>query len=182
MNEPRGADDPTAAEDARERPVCAAVFDTVAEAETAVERLHGLGFTDAEISVLCSDDTKEAHFRRQEHEDPAGEHTAESAAAGGAVGLLLGGFAAIAGAATGGLALVGAGAVVAAAGATGAFAGAMLTRGEEGELADFYDQGVREGSLLVGVEAGGANAAARLAKAEALFRELNARPVRLRHG
>ena len=173
---------PEAAADAEDRPVCCAVFATVPEAEAAVERLHGLGFDDRAISVLCSDDAKEAHFRRQEHEDPAGEHAATAAAGGGAMGLLLGGFAALAGAATGGLALVGAGAIAGAGAATGAFAGAMLTRGEEGELADFYDQGVREGQLLVGVEATGPNAAAQLASVEEMFRELGARPVRLRHG
>ena len=177
---------PTAAEDredAEDRPIVAAVFATVEEAEVAVERLHAAGFTDAEISVLCSDETKEAHFRRQEHEDPAGEHTATAAAAGGTLGLVLGGFAVVAGATlTGGLALVGAGAVVGAGGAAGALIGAMLTRGEEGELADFYDQGVREGQLLVAAEAHGGGAADRIAEAERLFGELGVRSVRLRHG
>ena len=185
MPESPDAADPRndAGRDAAGRPICAAVFATVPGAETAVGRLHELGFTDAEISVLCSDETKEAHFRRQEHEEPAGEHAATAAAAGGTLGLLLGGFAAVAGATlTGGLALVGAGAVVGAGGAAGSLIGAMLTRGEEGELADFYDQGVREGQLLVAVEVHGPAAGDRLAAAERAFADLGARAVRLRHG
>ena len=176
------AADPAA--DPQETPVRAAVFATVAEAEIAVERLHAAGFTDAEISVICSDDAKEAHFRKFEHEDQAGEHTATAAAAGGSLGLILGGFAALAGltAATGGLALVGAGAVAGAGGIAGSLVGAMLTRGEEGELADFYDQAVREGQLLVGVEAHGPDAAAKLAAAEAVFADLHSRSITLRDG
>ena len=172
----------SAADDfSEDTPVRAAVFATVEQAEAAVARLHEAGFTDEHISVICSDDAKEAHFRRNEHEDQAGAHTATAAAAGGTLGLLLGGFAALAGTlATGGLALVGAGAVAGAGGVAGSLIGAMLTRGEEGELADFYDQGVREGHLLVGVEAGGRDAPAMLAAAETVFRDLGSRPVTLR--
>ena len=132
--------------------------------------------------MLCSDEQKEAHFRRFEHEDPAGDHTPEAAAVGGLGGLLLGGAVAAVGVATGGLALIAAGALAGAGGIAGSFVGVMLTRGGEGELADFYDQAVREGRLLVGVEAHGAGAAAKLAAAEAVFAEAGAEVVRLEEG
>ena len=167
---------------AAETPVRAAVVPDVETADRLIERLAGAGFTVAEISVLCSDETKEKHFRRFEHEDPAGDHTPQAAAAGGIAGLLIAGTVAAVGAATGGLAVIGAAAIAGAGGAFGSLAGAMLTRGGEGELADFYDQAVREGQLLVGVEVPGEHPADRLALAEAAFAAEGLKPLSLEHG
>ena len=79
--------------------------------------LLNAGFSEAQITVICSDKYREHFFKEFEHQDPAGTTTPEKAAAGGAIGAMLGGLAAvIAGIATGGLAFLIAGGVVVAAG------------------------------------------------------------------
>ncbi|MFH5803134.1 hypothetical protein [Alienimonas sp. DA493] len=174
---------PAAASDSGEAlPVRAALVPDVLAADRVVEQLQDAGFSVKEITVLCSDEVKEAHFRRFEHEDPAGDHAAEAATAGGVAGLLIAGAVAAVGAATGGLAVIGAAAVAGAGGISGSLIGAMLTRGSEGELADFYDQAVREGQLLIGVEAHGRDAAARLKAAETIFEAEGVKSVSLSDG
>ncbi|NNJ27139.1 hypothetical protein [Alienimonas chondri] len=163
-------------------PVRAAVVAEVEAADRLIDRLAEAGFTVAEISVLCSDEVKEAHFRRFEHEDPAGDFTPQAIASGGVTGLLVAGAVAAVGAATGGLAVIGAAAVAGAGGISGSFLGAMLTRGNEGELADFYDQAVREGQILIGVEVHGPRSAARLAKVEEIFAAEGVRSLSLADG
>jgi hypothetical protein len=142
------------------------------------------GFTADEITVVCSDDAKERHFRQFEHQDPAGRHTSNAVGAGITVGAVVGGFTAIAmGAATGAVPLVIAGAAGLSAGsAAGGFLGAMLTRGEEKELSNYYDQEIRLGRILVAVQVSGPDATRRLAQAAAILRDAGADPVRLPEG
>ncbi|MDQ3331067.1 MAG: hypothetical protein M3552_10495, partial [Planctomycetota bacterium] len=111
---------------------------------------------------------------------PSGGHTAEAAAAGGAIGLSLGGLAALTGiVATGGVGLAAAGAMLGA-GVTGSFIGAMLTRGVEKEAADFYDQQLRRGQILIVVEQHGDRPA--LDDADRAMRDAGAIPFSLRDG
>jgi hypothetical protein len=49
-------------------------------------------------------------------------------------------------------------------------------------MANFYDQAVQKGKILVGVECLGANARERLATAEKIFTERGAETVRLPEG
>src|SRR4029079_5561465 len=94
------------------QPIRAAVFSTVEETKQAVARLLAAGFTKDQITVICSDETKERYFREFEHEEPAGANTQEAAATGGAVGAAIGGIATGAiGLATGGLPLLVAGGI-----------------------------------------------------------------------
>ena len=60
--------------------------------------------------------------------------------------------------------------------------GAMTTRGVENELANYYDQAVTRGKILVAAEAHGDRAAERLARAEEILREAGAEPIHLRKG
>ena len=174
------------------KPVRAAAVPTAEAAARLVERLTAAGFGEAAITVLSSDEQKEAHFRRYEHQDPAGAHSGRAAAVGGLVGLAAGAAAGLLWSALEGwatfwadplgqakaAAVTGAGAIL------GAVVGVMLTRGAEGELADFYDQAVREGAVLVGaaVDPDAPAAAARLAAAEAAFAAEGLRPVALEAG
>ncbi len=164
--------------------VRAASFASLPEADAAVDRLLAAGFTAQEITVVCSDEAKERHFRQFEHQDPAGKDAPAAVAAGPTIGAVVGGLTAIAiGAATGTVPLIIAGASGIAGGAAmGGFLGAMLTRGEERELSNYYDQEIRQGRILVAAEAQGPRAAQRLAQAEAILREAGADPVRLPEG
>jgi hypothetical protein len=166
------------------RPVRAGVFLDLPAADTVVQRLLAAGFSKEEISVICSDEAVEKHFRRYEHQDPAGTLTPNTVAKGTTVGAAVGGMIGIAvGAATGTVPLLIAGAAGLSGGsAMGGFLGAMLTRGEEKELANFYDQAVRGGRILVGVEVHGSNSQARLQKAAKIIADGGAEPVPLPEG
>jgi hypothetical protein len=170
--------------EAHERPVRIGVFTTVADAEHAVGNLLAAGFTKDEISVLCSDKAVERHFREFEHQEPAGTYTPAALATGGAIGAALGGLAAIAGlVTTAGAAVLAAGAVAAlSGGVVGGLIGAMMTRGVEKELANFYDQALTEGKILVGVEPTGDRIAERIALAERVLTESGAHPQSLPEG
>jgi hypothetical protein len=64
----------------------------------------------------------------------------------------------------------------------GGFVGAMMTRGLEPEMANFYDQAVQKGKILVGVECRGDDAADRLGTAERILRAKGAETLSLPEG
>jgi hypothetical protein len=158
------------------------VFNTVEAAEHAVRRLMSAGFSPDEITVVCSDPEKEQHFRAFEHQEPAGTTTPAAALAGGAIGATVAGLTVIlVGAATGGVGLLAAGGAAAwAGGVAGGLVGAMMTRGVEKELANYYNQAVLDGKMLVAAEKHDDNAM--LAHAEAILTEAGAEPIALPEG
>jgi hypothetical protein len=174
----------TVTHNALETPFRVGVFSTIQAADNAVARLLNAGFTREEISVVCSDETKERHFREFEHEKPAGTNTPAAVAIGGSIGAALGGLTAVGiGAATGGVGLLVAGGAAAwTGGVFGGFLGAMMSRGTENELANFYNQAVVLGRILVAVEVQGESADARLVQAERIFTEAGADPLSLPEG
>ncbi len=170
-----------------EKPIRAAIFTEIAETDTAVKKLLDAGFTTEEITVVCSDDTKERYFREYEHQDQAGRNVPVAAGIGGVVGMTLFGLTAVAaGLVTGGAAFVVAGGTGIWTGTVvGGLVGAMMTRGFEREVADFYDQAVITGDVLVAVEPHGGTVAdnnSRLLQAESIFRAAGARPLPLSQG
>ena len=170
-----------------ETPVRVGVFINVAAADRAVAGLQAAGFTAEQITVVTSELSVRDHFKPFEHQDPAGEKTPVAAAAGGAIGALLGGAVAVAGiVGTGGLALVAAGPIAliaaGAGGVAGSLVGAMMTRGVEKELANFYNQEVTAGKILVAAEDHGPNQAERLLVAERVLAEAGTEPMPLREG
>jgi ABC-type xylose transport system permease subunit len=64
----------------------------------------------------------------------------------------------------------------------GGFVGAMMSRGTENELADFYSQAVEKGRILVAAEVHGPEADARLARAAAILAEKGAEALPLAEG
>jgi hypothetical protein len=169
------------------RPVRVGVFSTIAATERAVSNLLAAGFTKEEITVICSDEAKKRHFREYEHQEPAGTFAPAAAATGGVIGAALGGLTVLAfGAATGGIGLLAAGGIAAwSGGIVGGLVGAMLTRGVEKEAANFYNQAVQQGKLLVAVEDGDPdeqNRAARLATAAEILSAAGAEPLALPEG
>jgi len=167
-----------------EKSVRAGSFSSLAGADQAVHRLLAAGLTADQITVVCSDEAKESHFRQFEHQEPAGAAAPGAVAAGTSIGAVVGGLTAIAvGAASGVVPLVIAGATGLAAGsATGGFLGAMLTRGGEKELSNYYDQEIRKGKILVAAEVHGPDAPAKLAQAERIIAAAGADPVPLPAG
>ena len=139
------------------------VFTTVESARRAVQGLLADGFPKDQITVMCSDETKERYFQEFEHQEPAGTYTPAAAITGATIGALLGGASVVvASAATGGVAILAAGPITAwAGGVAGGLVGAMMTRGVEKELANFYQQAVIDGQILVAAEEPGGHAGRR---------------------
>lgn len=167
-----------------ETPIRVGVYSSIEAADCAVESLAKAGFTSEQISVLCSEPTIEAHYRKFEHQDPAGTNTASAAVTGGAIGVVLGGLSVLAGAVTtGGIGLLAAGGLAMwTGGVVGGLVGAMLTRGVEKELANYYDQAVTRGKILVAVEGHSEAQRQRLAVAERILSDCGAEPIALPEG
>jgi len=166
----------------RARPnVRVGIYSSLPSADRAVSKLLEAGFSHEQISVVCSDEARNRHFAEFQHEVRSGKNADSGAVAGAGIGAAVGGLAAIAlGAVSGAVPLIIAGAAGVAAGSgAGVFVGAMSSRLEEGEVADFYDQAVREGQILVGVEDNSPEAELRLTEAARIIAEAGAKPLPL---
>jgi len=150
-------------------------------AEAAVREIGNWGYTYDDISVLMSEATKNKEFGIK-----AGSKAAEGAGLGGAVGGAVGAaLAAIAAIGTSialpGLGLVIAGPIAAAlagagaGGAAGGLIGLLVGAGIPEHRAKIYDAGLREGGILLGVQAKSDEDADRIEK---VFESLNAQKVR----
>lgn len=166
------------------RPLEVGVFSSIDAARSAVHGLLAAGFSASNITVVCSDETKELYFREFEHQEPAGTFTPTASIAGGTIGALVGGLAVVASAlATGSMALWAAGPISAwAGGVAGGLVGAMMTRGVEKELANFYQQAVMNGQILVAAEDHSPGSEKHLAQAARVLTDAGAQPLPLAEG
>ena len=130
-------------------------------AERAYSSLTSRGYTKDDVNVLMSDATRKKHFA----DDPdtelgskALEGAAVGAGIGGTLGAILAGVAAVGTLAIPGVGLIAAGPIAAAlaglgaGAATGGLVGALVGAGIPEERAKLYDQGIREGGIVMGVE------------------------------
>lgn len=133
-------------------PIRLTVCDTIEEARRLVQDLQQHGFTADEISVVCSQEVCERQFAEFIHERPAGSQVGTALSKAGASALGLGAAAVLAGLVTSaGTAIVAIGAFAGLA-IAGTFVSLMMTRGAEKELADYYDQAITHGKIIVAVE------------------------------
>ena len=167
-----------------EEPIRTGIFSSIGAADQAVCKLLDAGFNQDQITVICSDQVREQYFREFEHQKPAGAKTPAAAAIGSAVGAAIGGATTVAaGVAGDAVALVAAGGAGAwTGGVLGGFLGAMMTRGTEKELANYYDQAVVQGKILVAAEDHGPDAPEKLARAAEIMSAAGADPLPLREG
>lgn len=129
--------------------------------EGAYRSLRDRGYTDDEINVLMSDETRDKYYSAGNTElegNKALEGTGAGAAIGGTLGAIIGGIAAIGtnvlipglglvvwGPIAAGLAGAGAG------GLTGGLVGALIGWGIPEDRAKEYETGIREGGTVLGV-------------------------------
>jgi len=160
---------------ANERPVRVGFFPSVAQADEAVRQLQAAGFKNDEIAVICPPPFVDEIAPEVARAPLPGAHAPGAIVEGGAVGAVLGGIALTATAlATGGAGLLLAGPILIGGGAlAGAFSSLYLVDGYGNEIGEYYEEAVRLGRILVGVEIDGENSAERLAVAERIL-ELNA--------
>ncbi len=123
-----------------------AVYPDYEKAGRAIEALEVLGFDNKELSVLASESSTETF---------AAEGTSVGAGAGTAAGAAIAGLAAVGGiTATGGVSLLATGPLLTSlvgAGA-GGLIGGLIGLGFRKPEAEFIDEKVRKGSVLVGVK------------------------------
>ena len=133
-------------------PIRLAVVDDAEEARHLIGELQQAGFTTEEISVVCSQEACEREFAEFVHEHPAGSESDKALKASGMAALGLGSAAVATGlVTTAGTAIVAIGAFSGLA-IAGTLVALMMTRGAEKELADFYDQSITRGKIVVAVE------------------------------
>jgi hypothetical protein len=151
----------------------AGVFPDMASAERAVVKLLANGFEKEQISVVCSGEARERHFRQFDAPNHTGISLHGDVATGAALGATVGGIAAIAfGLASGAIPLVIAGAAGIAGGSgMGGFMGAMMSKGVEDEFSKFYHEQLDAGHLVVVVDDHGPECETRLALASEIFTE-----------
>lgn len=133
-------------------------------AERAYGSLASRGYSKDDVSMMMSDDTRSRYFGsdapQTELGDKAMEGAGTGAAIGGTVGAVLAGIAAIGTSiALPGLGLLVAGPLAAAimgagaGGLTGGLIGALVGSGIPEERAKVYDEGIRGGGIMMGVNA-----------------------------
>ena len=144
----------------RSRQIMTGMFRDRDAAERAYTCLATRGYDKDDVSLLMSDEARNRHFPKTTVTTELGSKAAEGAgigaAAGGGLGALLLGLAA-AGFAIPGLPILAMGPLAAAltgagtGGAVGALVGALVGSGIPEERAKLYEQGIREGGIVMGV-------------------------------
>lgn len=132
-------------------------------AERAYNELHSRGYTHDDVDLVMSDETRKKYFDKDATtETELGNKALEGAGAGSAIGGTLGAIAGVIAAAGTSLLIPGLGLVIAgplaaglagagAGGLTGGIIGALIGRGIPEERAKVYDEGVRNGRIVMGV-------------------------------
>ncbi|WP_207534758.1 hypothetical protein [Desertivirga arenae] len=131
-------------------------------AEQAFQSLRDRGYSQEEINLIMSDETRKKHFEHSDHDSELGNKALEGAgtgsAIGGTAGAIIGAIAAIGtSVALPGLGLLIAGPLVAglagagAGGLTGGLVGALIGSGIPEDRAKEYESGIKDGGIVMGV-------------------------------
>ena len=145
-------------------PLVTGLFPDRESAERAYQDLSALGYSDRDINLVMADDTRKRHFSDSDSARTAlGTKAAEGAGFGAGIGGTLGAIAAGVAAVGTSVVLPGVGLVIAgplaaalvgagAGGAAGGLLGALIGWGIPAETVKRYEQGIREGGILMGVK------------------------------
>jgi hypothetical protein len=139
------------------------LFNDRESAERAYEATRGRGYTEDDVNVVMSNETRDKYFSgEQGKQTELGTKAAEGAATGGALGGTVGAIAAAIAAAGTSLAIPGLGVVIAgplaaglagagAGGVAGGLVGALVGAGIPEERVKHYESGIKRGGILMGV-------------------------------
>ena len=145
-----------------EKPLMTGLFPDRDSAEKGYQVLSERGYSKDDINVVMSDETKKRHFTTAGTETELGNTAAEGAGGGGALGGPVGAIAAAVAAVGTSIAIPGIGLVLAgpiaaalagagAGAATGGIVGALVGWNMPEERVKEYDEGIRNGGILMGV-------------------------------
>ncbi|AVP56510.1 hypothetical protein [Pulveribacter suum] len=146
------------------RPLVTGLFPDRASAEGAYAAAHTRGYSTDDVNLVMSDDTRTRHFGDTTVQTELGNKAAEGAGVGGAIGGTLGAIAAAIAAMGTTLALPGLGLVIAgplaaaiagagAGAAGGGLIGALIGWNMPEERVKEYEEGIKQGGILMGVHA-----------------------------
>lgn len=147
----------------RENRMLSGLFRDRESADRTYSSLRDRGYTDDDINILSSDETRDSWFSDNDAADTelgskALEGTGVGSAVGGTLGAIIGGIAAIgSNVILPGLGLVIAGPLAAAlagagaGGLTGGLVGALIGSGIPEERAKLYEEGIKNGGMVMGV-------------------------------
>ena len=133
-------------------------------AESAYRSLNDRGYSKDDVNLMMSDDTRKRYFSDDDKDgdtdlgSKALEGAGVGAGIGGTIGAILAGVAAVGTLAIPGVGLIAAGPIAAAlagagaGGAAGGLIGALVGAGIPEDRAKLYEQGVKEGGIVMGVE------------------------------
>ena len=133
-------------------------------AERAYNRLRERGYTDDEINIIMSEDTRKKYFDKEDEDKSRfGNKAMEGAGTGSAIGGALGATAGIIAAIGTSLIIPGLGFIVAgpiaaglagagAGGITGGIVGALIGAGIPKDRAEKYESRINEGEIVMGVQ------------------------------
>lgn len=164
-------------------PIRAGIFSQPQHVEDALNHLTEKGFTPSEISIVTSVEEHQKHFAGYLEKSHAGSDVQSKALTrAGAAGLGLGGAAALTTLITTGGASVFVLGAFSGIALLGTFVALMMTRGIEKETADFFDQELDKGNILVAVEVHGDDVERRLHMAEEILQAAGSKPIALPEG
>lgn len=140
------------------------LFPDRASAEAAYGSLSSRGYSDKDVNLVMSNETRDKHFVTAGTETELGNKAAEGAGIGGAIGGTLGAIAAAVAAVGTSLALPGLGLVIAgplaaaiagagAGAAGGGLVGALIGWSMPEERVKDYEEGIKKGGILMGLRA-----------------------------
>ncbi|HVF48973.1 MAG TPA: CsbD family protein [Pyrinomonadaceae bacterium] len=131
-------------------------------AESAYRSLADRGYSKEDVNLLMSDKTRDTHFKDDDRDTELGSKALEGAGVGSAIGGTLGGVLGAIAAIGTSIILPGVGLIVAgplaaglagagAGGLTGGLVGALVGSGIPEDRAKLYDEGIRNGGIVMGV-------------------------------
>lgn len=132
-------------------------------AERAYQTVHSRGYDTGDINLAMSDETRKRHFSGSNADTELGNKAAEGAGVGGAIGGTIGAIAAAIAAVGTSLVIPGLGIVLAgpaaaalagagAGAAAGGLLGALVGWGIPEERVKHYEEGIKNGGILMGVK------------------------------
>jgi hypothetical protein len=156
-----------------EQPLVTGLFQDRESAERGYSALADRGYDPKDINLMMSDDTRKRYFSEDAAKTELGNKAAEGAGVGGAIGGTLGAIAAAIAAVGTSIAIPGLGLVIAgpvaaalagagAGAATGGIVGALVGWNIPEERVKRYDEGIRQGGILMGIKPRSAEDAAAL--------------------
>jgi hypothetical protein len=139
------------------------LFNDRDSAERAYQSVSDMGYDRNDVNLVMSDETRKKHFSGDGAQTELGNKAAEGAGIGGAIGGTLGAIAAALAAVGTSIALPGLGLVIAgplaaalagagAGGVTGGLVGALIGAGIPEERVKHYEEGIKNGGILMGVK------------------------------